>query len=98
MAHQTHFFIIKRDFGPKIGWGYIGEEAASLNDCADAILDSFASNDMDLQATPKTVLVLEIDGSVAMNRTEDVLTDCAASLTARDLSPWAWRDMQACAA
>lgn len=93
MGHPAHHFIIKRDFGPGFGWGYIGEEAMSLNDCADAILDSFSDDHM--QASADTVLVLEIDAGVAMNRTEDVLRDCAESLTARDLTPFAWRDMQA---
>lgn len=95
MAHPEHHFIVKSDFGPDMGWGFIGENAASFDDCADAILDSFTDDDM--QATAETVLVLEIDGSVALNITADVLADCAASLTARDLAPWAWLAMQASA-
>ena len=92
MKHLEHHFIVKRDFGPKLGWGYIGEDAQTIDECGDAILDSFDGDDM--QATADTVLVLEIDGAVALNRTEDALTDCAASLTARDMFPAEWRDMQ----
>jgi hypothetical protein len=97
MTHPTHHWIVKRDFGQGFGWGYVttAEDAASFDDCVDAVLDSFSDDDM--QATTSTVLVLEIDGAVALNRTEDVLRDAANSLTARDLSPWAWREIQSAA-
>ena len=96
MKHPEHRFIVKRDFGPGFGWGYIGEDTKTLDDCADAILDSFASGEM--QATADTVLVLEIDGAVALNRTDDALADCAASLTARDMFPSEWSSIQGDAA
>ena len=69
--HPEHFFIVKRDFGPKIGWGYIGEDAKTFADCTDAIIESFDGCDVMLNAD--TVLVLEIDGGVALNRTQDAL-------------------------
>ena len=64
--HPEHFFIVKRDFGPKIGWGYLGEDAKTFADCTDAIIESFDGCDVMLNAD--TVLVLEIDGGVALNR------------------------------
>jgi hypothetical protein len=73
MTHPTHHWIVKRDFGDKYGWGYMtdAEDAASFDACVDAVIASFDGDDVALSAD--TLLVLEIDGSVAINRTEDVL-------------------------
>ena len=83
MTHPTHHWIVKRNFGPGYGWGYVtaAEDAASFDDCVDALLDSFATDDLEPHAS--AVLVLEIDGATALNRTDDVLAGMAAHLAAR---------------
>jgi hypothetical protein len=86
MTHPTHHWIVKRDFGDKYGWGYMtdAEDAASFDDCVDAVIASFDGDDVALNAA--TLLVLEIDGGVAINRTEDVLNRLYIYTTWRGVS------------
>lgn len=76
MTHPTHHFIVKRDFG-RHGWGFVECDAASLDDCIAALIESFDGDETGVLPAVDTVLVLEIDGAVAMPRTEDALAKIA---------------------
>ena len=71
MDNPEHFFIVKRFVDDESPWEYLQGDFATIVDCRNAILCSF--NGGEIEPDTETVLVLEIDGHVAMNRTEDAL-------------------------
>lgn len=72
MSHPTHHFIVKRDFG-RHGWGYCGDDTYTIDDAVAALIESFDGSKSGVTPSMQTVLVLEIDGNVVLNCTEEAL-------------------------
>lgn len=96
--HPEHHFVVKRAFD--IGWGNLTDDALTFADAVEAILESFRGNHINTTydiPSLATVLVLEIDGNVAINRTEDVIAACVAVHQADadngDAVPAGWVDL-----
>ena len=85
MSHPTHHFVVKRSFG-KHGWDYVNGDTATLDECISTLIDSFDGDETGVVPSMDTVLVLEIDSAVAINRTEDALSKIAYRTTWRTRS------------
>lgn len=72
--HPTHYFTVSRVFniGGVYSWGGLTDGfAETFSDACGLIVDSFDGDDMPLSA--ETVKVVEIDGNVRIDRTEDAV-------------------------
>lgn len=102
MTHPTHFFLIHVNFGRE-GWGTLtdGPDVQTLSDAAYAVLDWFdARSPITVFPSMDTLKVLEIYGSVCLDRTADALAECVSRFAdddPRDV-PQEWRDLVGVAA
>ena len=90
--HPTHHFVVKRKFG-SVGWGNLTEDCLTFDDAVTAVAESFCGNVVTDWPGADTVLVLEIDGHAALDRTADVLAACVARFDGCDDVPFAWSDL-----
>ena len=71
MEHPEHFFIVKRLKADGEPWEYLQGDLETLAECRAAVIASFDGGDLPPHAD--TLLVMEIDGHTALNRTDDLL-------------------------
>jgi len=92
--HSNHHFVVKKLF--KDGWGNLADHALTFHDAVDAVIDAFKDSHIVLPydvPSRKTLLVIEIDGRAAMDRTEDVIGECVQRYIDSDNVPPAWHDL-----
>jgi hypothetical protein len=90
MTHPTHFFIVKCFADDETPWAALPGDLASLSECRDAVL--FYYQDRDDKPETDTVLVMEIDGGAALDRTEDMLSQIVVTpSTVERLVDGEWR-------
>ena len=98
--HPEHHFVVKKLFAPcagqPAGWGNLADCALTFHDAVDAVIEAFKDRHIVLPydvPSRKTVLVIEIDGNWAMDRTEDVIGECVHRYDDSDNVPPAWHDL-----
>ena len=98
--HPAHHFVVKKLFAPcaghPAGWGNLADCAVTFHDAVDAVIEAIKDSHIVLPydvPSRKTVLVIEIDGRAAMDRTEDVIGECVQRYADSDNVPPAWQDL-----
>ena len=100
MNHPAHHFVVKKLFAPcagqPAGWGNLADYAVTFHDAVEAVNEAIKDRHSvlaDGAPSPKTLLVIEIDGRAAMDRTEDVIGECIHRYADSDNVPPAWHDL-----
>ena len=97
-AYPAHAFLVHHFCGPSEGWADCGDgPLADLEAIVETILEYHDKRHNNGNPTTDNWRVLEIDGRVVLDRTEDALKACAERIKARfddpaDVPP-EWRDM-----